>query len=222
MCTTFGIVALSGKPVNPLTIDLGRTLALYGLTTAIAVKFALDAQVGARDYLAAGSFTAYSNGRYADEGLARALTRRLYSRSYWAKWVALVALPIGGWGTVAASIVLAFWFLLVEVAYDYKHHTLFLGLYSALISFTGPGGLFIPPTTQGETLLQPEVLATAGLCLMYLSSAVIKLASPQFVNGSVLRNLFDYWSHESSRMRRVEVVLPRSLVNRPRFDAAPV
>lgn len=197
--------------MNPLSLESGRVIALYGLTLAIAVKFVLEALVGSRQYIAVGSFTAYSNERYADEGLANRLTRRSYCVAYTVKWVALCVLPLGGWATVVGAVLLSVWFFRIEIAYDYKHHTIFLGLFSALLAFAGPGGLMYSPTTSTQTV-EPEVMATICLCLLYLSSAVIKLKNPRFVDGSVLQHLFYYWQREGARMRRKEVVLPGSLV----------
>lgn len=194
--------------MNPLDISDGRTVVLLALTCSVLLKFGIEDRVGAKSYFADGSFIAYSQRRYADEGLAARLSTRQYRLWYALKWAGVLLLPWGGWVSVVGAGILAWWFFRIELAYDYKHHTIFLGLLSALVVLMGPRGLLLPALPGTLERTQPEILATICLSLLYLSSAVIKIKSRSFTSGQVLDNLFDYWFVEHSRTQRQEILVP--------------
>lgn len=192
---------------------MNYSTTLYTITAAILFKFAIEARAGAYSYCQPGHFTRYANDRYTAEGVARNITPQAYRRWFVCKWLAACTLALGGWLSAAAAAVLAAWFLAIEPRYDYKHHTLFIGVACAFVSLVAPTGLLLegPQHSPEAQLLLTSVLV-AVLVQVYLSSAWIKILSPMFRSGLVLANLFDYLAVEQQRFRITETYIPVELI----------
>lgn len=188
---------------------MGLEILTFGTSLSVLIKFLLDHRVGASRYCSDGSFTSFVNFRYAEEGFAHRITARTYRLAYRLKWIGLLLLPLGGWPTVIGAIITALWFFAVEIHFDYKHHTIFLGLCCSITALAGPGGIWAPAVTSAGEIETVRLLALVLLTQMYLSSGLIKMLSPSFMSGQVLENLFDYLSVEQQRFRWREVRIPR-------------
>lgn len=182
-------------PAAAIQICLFRVV----LAAAVLFKFGYEHGRGAWRYFEPQSYVYY---RFCREHPRLPVTRTGYRVLYTAKFVAAGCLLAGVLPQVAC-VVLAGWFFF-ELCYDRKFHTAYLGL-CALFLAAGPAlgdaltwrtvlemvagspeAVLRAEAARAGTDVFAQVLLVLLTCQMYLSSAYLKVRSPQFMSGSAL------------------------------------
>lgn len=187
------------------------TIYLYCISLAVVSKFILEHRFGAARYCSTGSFTEFLNIRYFHEGFSLRVDPGFYRISYCIKWVGALLLPMGGFASLIGGLLCAYWFFRVEIQYDYKHHTIFIGLNCVLVSFIAPSGLLLGGALDQGSVLWTKCAALLLISQIYWSSAYIKILSPMFTSGQVLHSLYFYLWDEQYRLRIRETRIPSFL-----------
>lgn len=184
------------------------------LAAAALFKFGYEHGRGAWRYFDPQSYVYY---RFRREHPRVPVGRTGYRVLYVAKFVAAACLLVGFLPQVA-GVVLAIWFFF-ELCYDRKFHTTYLGLCALFLAASpaltdaltwrtvvdmvagSPAGVWRAEAARTSDDVFAQVLLVLLTSQMYLSSAYLKLRSPQFMSGSALHT-FTASSHAERHAQR--------------------
>lgn len=183
----------------------------YGATAAAAFEFVVGLWWKRPSFFRPGTYTWFRSDASAN---SKTRLMILYHVGYRAKWLLLLALPLGGWSTAISGLLLAVWFLGIDYGVIGRSHTALLGLLCVILALGGPPGLLFPSLVHGAEEKMIRYLCLILVCHMYLCTAFSKILDPGFRSGMTLYNLFDYMPTQRGRLRIEEVYIPQLVKKR--------